>query len=301
MNMENKIKGSILGGIVGDAYGSPYEFKKRDSYTVTGEMEYNNVFNVASGSFTDDGSMMLCILASLIEKKQFDGHDIMHKFIQWNINGYMSSDSEKGCFDIGKTIRTSLDDYYQCGKLYKHSITDPLITSGNGGLMRLAPIPVFFDNIQDAVKHSILSSKLTHSSPECLESATLMGGMIFQLVRGLSKEYVLSYQNEPYKCEKVMNIANGTYKTKSRDQIKTTGYVIDSLEAALWAFYKTNSYQDGMNVLVTMGDDVDTVCCIYGQIAGAYYGINEIPTRWLNKLQHHEMILNMVNNFLTNL
>ena len=101
-----------------------------------------------------------------------------------------------------------------------------------------------------------------------------------------------------YNSLKVFELAKGIYKTKTRDEIKTTGYVIDSLEAALWSFYTTDTYKDGMKKLVTMGKDVDTVCCIYGQIAGAYYGYSSIPQHWLYSLQKSILIDYIVENFL---
>jgi len=159
--------------------------------------------------------------------------------------------------------------------------------------MRLTPVPIFYWKAStEAAKFSALSSKVTHASKECLESASIMGEMIALLLQGKDKREatLLTETARDLGCEKVKSICQGGYLQKTREQIKTTGYVVDTLEAALWCFHCTNSFEQGMMQLAGMGGDVDTVCCVFGQIAGAYYGYAAIPGRWKNSLQRPELI-----------
>ena len=343
MNPEttNKVLGSIYGGIVGDAFGSAYEFKRRDTYTVTKNME-RNVFGLAAGSFTDDTSMMLCLLDSLTVKKGFHWKDQMDRYVNWYLHGYLSVNGK--CFDIGGTTKRSLGkfmchyDKYKCldelpgtllsnasgvkGTLLSNAsgvkgtcaLNDTCIgcsgeyDSGNGAIMRLCGIPLFYRNdMKKAMEYSRLSSQVTHASPECLECAELMTEIIIGLLiktmgkskSTYSKEIIINTNH--YKQEKVISIAKGEYQSKSRDQIKTSGYVIDTLEAAMWAFYKFDTFERGIIELAGMGADTDTVCCVYGCIAGVYYGMDAIPKRWLNDLQGKGIIKGIIEPFMDTL
>ncbi|EFN52346.1 hypothetical protein CHLNCDRAFT_49111 [Chlorella variabilis] len=282
--------GSLLGGIVADALGSPYQFKERGSYSVTPDMEYCHTYSKPPGSFTDDSSMMLCLAESLATQRQFDAADQMERYWRWLTQGYMSS--APYAFDIGGTTKNSIAGYghdkKHCEMLGKpfqfkaYGLTH-YTSSGNGGIMRLAPVPVFYHtNHAAAVEHSRLSSAVTHASPECLDSAALLGHVIHRLLNGASKhEACDNTEFEPLVASpKVKAICQGTYKTKTRDQISTSGYVIDSLEAALWGLFHATDYEAGVMTLAAMGLDTDTVCCIFGQMAGALWGVSAIPERW---------------------
>lgn len=298
---QDRILGSFFGGIVGDAYGAVHEFKERDTYEISPNME-RTVYNMPPGSFTDDSSMMLCLAASLLEKKRFDVRDQLEKYLAWRTTGYMSSDPEKGCFDIGRTTSMAISEFAymlqeesRSGKpvdLTDWKGLDGPMNSGNGSLMRLCPVPILCRNDRaKANYYSMLSSRVTHASKECLESAILMSDIIVSLLKGASKDDVP--RNElcgSFECPKVNGIACKEFLTKTRDEIQTTGYVIHTLEAALWAFMKTSSFEEGVYLLAKMGKDVDTCCCVYGQIAGAFYGYSSIPQRWLDSLQRKSLL-----------
>jgi len=294
----NRIYGCMLGGIVGDALGSAYEFTTRDQYTVHRDMQAN-VFGLPPGSFTDDSSMMLCLAASFIEKKTFDQRDQMRRYAAWMGSGYMSSSDERGCFDIGKTTAKAIAAYNEATReAQRTGNTDDVPRyygshdsrfSGNGGIMRLAPVPIVYRNdLHLARVRAAESSAVTHASVECEESAMLMAEVIVQLLNGVDKKNLI--YSDDYVRPNVAAIAQKRFLDKRRDEILTTGYVIHTLEAALWAFYTTESFEGGMMLLAGMGGDVDTVCCVYGQIAGACYGYDAIPRRWLNSLQKPELL-----------
>lgn len=315
----NRMLGCFFGGIAGDAYGSAYEFKGRDTYEVSPDME-ETVFGLPPGSFTDDSSMMLCLAVSLTENENFSPVDQMERYVRWRRDGYMSSCPKRGCFDIGRTTSMAISKFHYAQEQFSRNNDDGFFSayhgldgeydSGNGGIMRLAPVPIVYHYDVEAAGHfSMLSSKVTHASAECLEAATLMGEIIAKLLQGQGKREAslkaASKQDDQHKqhnqqehnqqdsdkenvrfsCPSVQSIYMGTYLEKTRAEIKTSGYVIDSLEAALWAFHLTETFEDGMMLLAGCGSDVDTVCCIYGQIAGAFYGYFAIPKRWVNSLQ----------------
>lgn len=300
-NKENRLHGLFIGGVVGDAFGSPYEFKRLGSYTITEEMEYNGVFNLPAGSFTDDSSMMLCLAQSLIDMKRFYAPDQMSKYAKWMLHGYMSSNDEKGCFDVGRQTKTAILEYIR--DVHKDKQTDGYygsvqpIHSGNGGIMRLAPIMIYFHkDVDGGLVHARNSSRVTHGSPECIECAWLMAFVVFMLLDGRSKDAVSKRMmaiSPSLREEQVRNIAAQTFKKKESRHIFTSGYVIHTLEAALWAFFKTETFKEGMLLLAEMGRDVDTVCCVYGQIAGAYYGYTEIPAKWIAALQKKDLVISV--------
>lgn len=302
----DRMMGSLVGGIIADAYGSPYEFRPRDSYSITGEMEYCTTFNLPKGSFTDDSSTMLCLAVSLTECKGFNGLDQMRRYADWRRNGYMSSAPERGCFDIGRTTSMAIGRFEFHKRLQDMGCGDGVdpakkcfgmkgeLDSGNGGLMRLAPAPIFFwRDMEEAVEYSRLSSQVTHANTECMDAAALLGFVIWKGIRGMSREDMLRNESfeDKVQCDKVKALCRGEYKTKQRKDIRTTGYVIDTLEAALWAFYHANDYKDGVMTLGRMGDDTDTVCCVFGQIGGAFWGYSSLPRSWIEDLQRRDLVM----------
>ena len=243
------------------------------------------------GSFTDDTSMMLCLATSLISQKQFDPIDQIDRYARWKFNGYLSSSEEKGCFDIGHTTSSAIDRYVRdvekrgCPHKQFYGSDNPE-EAGNGGIMRLTPIPIVYRaDVDRAKEYAVLSSKVTHGSLECLDAARVMTDVIVRLLQGSDKNNVPSrISTRGVSSEKITDICRRTYLDKDESEISTSGYVVHTLEATLWAFHMTDTFEEGMMLLAGMGDDVDTVCCVYGAIAGAYYGYAAIPDRWKNDL-----------------
>jgi ADP-ribosyl-[dinitrogen reductase] hydrolase len=305
--LESKMLGSLLGGIVGDAYGAPYEFQRRDTYKVTDNLEFVTTFKLPAGSFTDDGSMMLCLAESLVKCNGHNGHDQMERYLRWYKEGYMSSAPERGCFDVGNATARAINlyaynkEHLKKGETPRTTNEHESMSSGNGGIMRLAPIPVFYFKCPSrAIEYAKLSSATTHKSKECLDSAALMTYVISKCLHGAQKQQALDntdFENSVM-SDSVKDLCRGFYKTKPREGISTSGYVIHSLEAALWALHKYDTFIDGMKELASMGEDTDTVCCIYGQMAGALYGLDAVPKQWIKKLQRKDMVMNTVKSLV---
>ena len=289
----DKYKGCLLGLAVGDALGTTLEFAGPGAFTPITDMVGGGPFGLEAGQWTDDTSMALCLAESLIEKNGFDAADQMERYCKWWRDGHLSS--KASCFDIGNTVRNALSLFEKTGNPFCGS-KDPM-TGGNGSLMRLAPVPMFFNrDVISAIQIARDSSATTHGSAEALDACGLYCALICGALQGIEKEKLLSdsywsgMQPGTHLSPKILEVSNGSYKRKNPPQIKGTGYVVQSLEAALWAFYRSGNFREGALLAVNLGDDADTTGAIYGQLAGAYYGIDGIPDNWVSRLFKRDLI-----------
>lgn len=264
-------RGCLLGLAIGDALGTSVEFMPRGSFEPVTDMRGGGFFNLPVGYWTDDTSMALCLAESIIRTGKFDPVDQMNRYCDWYENGYLSSTGD--CFDIGNATRLALERYLKNGNPYSGSTGWE--TSGNGGIMRLAPVVMGFHNqpIDVINDYVVKSSMTTHGSPACIKTASEMGRLLVELL-------------DPYP------IVFGKQEVidKTIDQIKGSGFVVESYEAALWCFLKTNSFEEAVLTAVNLGDDADTTGAIVGQLAGAFYGVDNIPQKWIDKLYMSEEI-----------
>lgn len=285
--MINRHAGCLLGLAAGDALGTTIEFSPRDTKPHLTEMVGGGVFHLTPGCFTDDTSMALAMASSIVHLSRFEPANIMNRFVQWRDYGEYSPAGN--CFDIGNTTNTALERYLATNNPYAGE-TAPS-NGGNGALMRLAPIPMFAwrdpESLQDL---AAASSMLTHGAPESLDACRLYAVMIAEALSGRNKDDILRTRDWNGET-KVQDIAAGTYKSKSRDAIRSSGYVIHTLEAALWSIHRTNSFEDAIILAVNLGEDADTVGAVTGQLAGALYGVDNIPPRWLDTLQWKDRLL----------
>ena len=280
--LKDRFKGCLMGLACGDAVGTAVEFQPRGSFEPVTDMIGGGPFHLKPGQWTDDTSMALCMAASLVESNGFDAFDQMQRYCRWRAEGYMSSTGK--CFDIGNTVAEALHNFIATDEPYSGPTREH--SAGNGSIMRLAPIPMFFHfSITDTIYFSGESSRTTHGVLECVEACRLFGAMLHYALNSDPKEKILFSQSaSEFKSKKVQSIAQGSYKTKEYTDIKGSGYVIDSLEAALWCFLNTDNFKDAIIQAVNLGDDADTTAAVCGQIAGAYYGIQGIPSHWRTKI-----------------
>ena len=287
---EDRILGSLLGLAVGDALGTTVEFQARDSFPPVTDMVGGGVFGLAPGQWTDDTSMALCIAASLVETGAYDPRDQLARFVRWYRDGYLSSTGQ--CFDIGNQTLTALGEFEATGEPYRETAGG--MSAGNGSLMRLAPVAMAFcDDLEAAGRFCADSSRTTHSAVECVEACGAYGRLIAAAIHGASHTelHVLAADlAEQVTSPELASILSGSYRVKERDEISSSGYVLHSLEAALWALARTDTFLDGALLAVNLGDDADTVGAIYGQLAGALYGRSGIPENWRTRLHDARMI-----------
>lgn len=303
MDVKNLYRGSLLGLAVGDALGTTLEFTTPGSFDRIDDIVGGGPFNLRAGQWTDDTSMALCLAESLINCGGFDPADQMRRYVRWYREGYLSSTGT--CFDIGVTTRGALSHFERTGDPFAGP-TDPN-TAGNGSLMRLAPVPLFYaSDPEEAIVKAGESSLTTHGAAEAVDACRYMAGLIVGAVQGHSKAELLSdhfspvpgiWQRTPL-APKVAAIASGSFKVKQPPEIQGAGYVMKALEAALWAFHGSSSFREGAFLAVNLGNDADTTGAIYGQLAGAYYGIDGIPEDWLGKLAHRRLIEKLADGLL---
>lgn len=295
MQLIDRYRGCLLGLATGDAVGTTLEFEQPGTFTPIKDMVGGGLFALQPGEWTDDTSMALCLAESLIEQNGFDPTDQLQRYLQWHQVGHLSSTGQ--CFDIGNTVRSALMRFERTGEPYCGS-TDPR-RAGNGSIMRLAPVPLFFaQNPEEAIEMSAESSRTTHGAETAVDACRYLGALIVGVVKGASREELLSshyspipnYWEENPLVDEIDAIAAGSFKHRQPPEIRGTGYVVESLEAALWAFYHSQSFEEGCLLAVNLGNDADTTGAVYGQLAGAFYGEQGIPQSWRDKLAHYDLI-----------
>lgn len=282
MELASRYRGCLLGLACGDAVGTTVEFQPRGSFAPVTDMVGGGPFGLRPGEWTDDTSMALCLAHSLIETGQFDPADQMRRYCRWRKDGYLSSNGR--CFDIGNTVSASLSRFQQSSDPFSGP-TDPN-SAGNGCIMRLAPVPLFFyPDRSQAIHWSGESSRTTHGAAECVEACRLFAAMLCQALSGASKQEVLfKHGLTDLKSPKIRAIADGEYRDKPESAIRGSGYVVHCLEAGLWCFLQTDTFREAVLRATNLGEDADTTAAVCGQIAGAFYGEAGIPAEWLQRL-----------------
>ena len=284
-----RFRGCLLGLAAGDALGTTLEFEQPGSFEPIDDMVGGGPFGLKPGQWTDDTSMALCLATSLVERGGFDAADQMQRYVRWWREGYLSSTGE--FFDIGTTVSTALSRFESSGEPYVGS-TDPK-TAGNGSLMRLAPVPMYFSgDAEEAVRMAADSSRTTHGAQEAVDACRYYAGLLVGALRGVDKDTLLSpsycpveglWEREPL-AGKVAAIAEGSFKHRQPPDIRGGFYVVETIEAALWAFHHSEDFREGALLAANLGHDADTTAAIYGQLGGAYYGAEAIPFEWREKL-----------------
>jgi ADP-ribosylglycohydrolase len=248
--------------------------------------------------------MALCLAESLVTCRGFDPADQMQRYVRWYREGYLSSTGR--CFDIGNTVSAALRRFERDGNPFAGD-THPR-TAGNGSLMRLAPVPLAFaSRPKEAVGLAGDMSRTTHGAAEAVDACRYYAGLMVGALQGEAKEVLLGpryspdpglWDTEPL-VARIDAIATGSFKLRHPPEIRGRGYVVDALEAALWAFWGTDSFAAGALAAVNLGDDADTSGAIYGQLAGAYYGLDGIPDRWRRAIALPEQILTLADGLLS--
>jgi len=310
-----KITSAIIGGAIGDALGVPYEFKKRDTFKAT-DMIGGGTHNQPVGTWSDDTSLTLCLMENIVEGGDCDA--LMRKFSDWHKNGYMTPHGK--CFDDGHTTFAAIKVFgkgtpaNQCGQSGEDD-------NGNGSLMRIAPVALM--NIENYSLGSRLEnikkySSITHAHPRAVLGCILYSEYLRLVYFWKSKDvtgilcdiahsprfggiydWMPECQSEFSHYKRILE--GDIYKLK-RDDIQSDGYVVHTLEAALWCFLKNDNFKDTILEAVNLGGDTDTTAIVAGSMAGLYYGLNDdkgIPMEWRRSLAKREGIYKLCHRFYT--
>ena len=286
-----RFEGCLLGLACGDAIGAAVEFYPRGRFTPLTGMRGGGKFQLRPGEWTDDTSMALCLAESLLACDGFDAQDQMQRYWRWADKGHWSS--RPYAFGLGKVVAGSLRRFYQTGNPYSGPTEPP--TSGNGSLMRIAPIPMFYARDREAaVEHAALSSMTTHASEDCLVSCRWFTALVWSALNGeTDKARLLSSADDIMLPPSMQDIKQGRYRHATQEGYDGSGYVVKTLEAALWAFWNSSSFDEAVLMAANLGGDADTTAAVCGQLAGAFYGTMGIPADWLKCLAMREEISGM--------
>jgi ADP-ribosylglycohydrolase len=298
--VQDRRRGAFLGLAIGDALGAAVEFSRPGTFEpVTGYRRGTAHRLLKAGEWTDDTSMALALAASLADCG-WDLNDQAARYLRWFRHGEYSVNGR--CFDIGFTTRAALTHFEETGDA-RTSASKEEGASGNGSIMRLAPIPIRFvhlfpDQIPRLSLLAAESSLPTHASPQCLSACRYLTLILCGLMHGIAREAVLDPQWEPLRRLRaeqplhaaVDEVAAGSFRHRAPPAIRGSGYVVKSLEAALWAVYRAADFREAVLKAVNLGEDADTTGAVAGQLAGACWGADGIPPEWLAGLAGRETI-----------
>ncbi len=298
----DRAMGALVGLAVGDAVGTTLEFRSRDSVPRLTDMVGGGPFQLEPGQWTDDTAMALALADSLIACGDLDTSDLMTRFLAWYEEGAYASTGH--CFDIGGTTRTALLRFKQTGDPLAGS-TDPM-SAGNGSLMRLAPIALRYWHDRPALRTAAAQqSRTTHGAPEAVSACVAFADLLADLIAGTPRSEALAAKGgdrdqdgSGTSTDAIAAILAGSWRGKPRDAIRSSGYVVHSLEAALWAVGRTASFEEAILLAANLGDDADTVAAITGQLAGALYGLSAIPRHWFSRIAMQGRIIGMGTKLL---
>lgn len=308
MNRQNnQYLGAIIGHAVGDAMGFPTEFSKREELLKNPVIEMIDSPDLGqpAGSWSDDTAMEIATIDSFIQKKYFDYKDIMDKWVKWISKSEYTPTGV--AFDIGRTCLKAIKKYcngtapLQCGST---SINE----NGNGSLMRILPVALYayLKNLDDISIRKLTNevSSLTHAHEVSRLGCYIYVQFIICLLKGYTKEeaykhiqYLDYSAYDMHSLKLYKRILDEQIEVQRLDQIKSTGYIVDTLESAMWIFMNAEHYKEAIIASTNIGGDTDTIGAIVGSMAGIYYGFDSIPSNWLEKLQRKDYLIELVDRF----
>ena len=276
--MKDRRRGTLIGLAVGDALGAAVEFKSPGSFKPVAGYRDGGPHRLEAGEWTDDTSMALA-LADSIATAGWDLNDQANRYVEWWKKGKYSVNDY--CFDIGYTTRMALSNYLDNKNALASGDTSER-ASGNGSIMRLAPVPIRYvehypHNIEELSRLAEESSIPTHASDQCRSACRYLATVLAALIQGEDRQAVLSPTWKPLQHlneikplhPTIQTVAQGSFRDKQPPAIQGSGWVVKSLEAALWAFHDASSFEEAVLRAVNLGDDADTTGAICGQLSHA--------------------------------
>lgn len=314
MVVKDKIRNTLYGAIVADALGVPVEFKDRGylkKNPVT-DMTGYGTYNLPEGSWSDDSSLTLCLAESIGRLKEIDYDDIMRNFFAWF--KYARYTPDHYVFDIGRTCYSAILRFRQGCDPLDCGLTDEK-NNGNGSLMRISPLPFYLfrkygsDAMYADESYKLIHnvSRLTHGHNISLTGCDIYCSVMMEILNGTKKEellktallkigeYVSNHPEYVPALEKYGRLMSISFPDLKEEDINSTGYVVDTLEAALWCFLNSESYRECVLKAVNLGRDTDTVASVAGSLAGLYYG--GIPEKWIETIRNRKLVDKVIDGF----
>lgn len=292
--LRDRFRGALIGLASGDALGAPLEFQPaRDPEHYVTDMVGGGWLKLPPGMWTDDTQLTLATVESLLGKKVFDPDDIARRFVAW----YRSNPPDIGMHTVRVLTAIAQGTPWEEASLQEQAETPD--NAPNGSLMRCAPLALFFYKHPDYVASlSPVLSRITHAHPDCEWACVFLNCLIALLLNGVGKQKAVEAAYEA--CDSASEALKERIGRAMTPQNHTSpsGWVLDTLEVALWAFLHTTNFETALVIAVNRGDDADTVGAVTGALAGAYYGLSHIPERWLHALHAGDMLLDHADRLL---
>ncbi len=303
-----EIKDGMFGLAIADAVGVPAEFKSREMmkrYPITDMVGYGT-HNQPEGTWSDDSSMAIATMDSINECNEINYADIMKKFSEWACNSKYTATGV--FFDIGITTSSSIDRYIkgipplQCGE-------QSIRSNGNGSLMRILPVVLYCRykglSREEAIEIVSNVSALTHAHEISKLGCVIYQDYINELLDGKDKktayENLGDYDYSPYFSDESIKyykrVLDGSLENLPEKDIRSSGFVVDTLEASIWSNLNANNYEDSVLQAINLGEDTDTVGAVTGSIAGILYGYESMPKYWRENLKSKEYLEDLCNKF----
>lgn len=278
--------GTLVGLAVGDALGATLENSKRDAAPPVSDIVGGGPFDLRPGEWTDDTAMALCLADSILHNEGLDQDDLLRRFRRWL--RYGDNSCTGSCVGVGNTTFEAIRRFEKTENPIS-DLTDPEF-AGNGSLMRLAPVAMYWHRErEDALKAARDQSVTTHGTPAAVEACAYFADVLLDAIEAQPKAQVLRPREWPADKD-VDAIARGSWIGKQRSDIQSSGYVIHTLEAALWSVSQTENFRDAVVLAANLGGDADTVAAVTGQLAGAVWGVSDIPKAWIHRLAWQQRI-----------
>ena len=309
MDLLTKLKAGVLGAVIGDCVGVPYEFRSRN------EMKYNpcldmvgyGTYNKPAGTWSDDSSMVLATLDSIVNKR-LNLDKMMLNFIEWQVNGKYTQDGFM--FAIGNTTGLAINSYKNslnttiCGQKGENN-------NGNGSLMRIFPVAVYLYNLygvdalsnNDAVDLVNKVSSLTHAHEISKSACLIYISVCLHLLNEEGKEGIISgieFAKKLVNNKVFERLFDKDYINLPISDISGSAYVVCTLESSLYIAYNTNSFKDAILTAVNLGEDTDTTANVTGVLAGLQY-FDSIDKEWINKIRNIDLVYNLCDKFINDI
>lgn len=305
MMKDNRIRGGLMGLVIGDALGLPVQFHSREARKenpVTDMMGYGT-FDLPPGYWSDDSSLALCLTESIVESG-FDPEDMGRRFLRWYTEGYWTPTGY--AYDIGKSTARAMENLKRgVSALEAGPYGDR--DNGNGSLMRILPASIFFHDANESLLADRIwkVSRITHGHPRACSACFIYSILVRDLLHGCSPYEAyrtlcttdLSAGVAPQETQYFRRLLSGTIGSLPEDQIGSDGYVINTLEASVWCLLNNDTFEDTVLSAVNLGEDTDTTGAVAGGLAGIVYGYDNVPDDWLMALARREDIMHLVERF----
>jgi ADP-ribosylglycohydrolase len=302
-SVRDRFRGAMLGLAVGDALGASVQFRKPGSFTPVSDLIGGGPFQLPRGAWTDDTAMALCLAESLIESDGFDAADQMSRYQHWQREGHLTSTGE--CVGITASVAKALATARWSGKPVAGS-HDPAQLDQEA-LSRVAPVVLYYlDDARQAVNYAAEAARSTHQSPQVLDGCRYLAALLSGALKGATRQQLVIPRYEPIPGlwheqplrEPVAAVANASYHGKTSADMEASAGAGRALETALWALDHSANFREGALLAVNFGLDSDVAGAVFGQLAGAIYGVAGIPQGWRNALLGRELIEEFADRLL---